>query len=99
LTVRNFLTQQLSELQNRVAIFILINYFINQNFLTMEARKLSLKEMEIVEGGCSATANKAIATIGAIAGVGSCFGIIGLALFGPTAIGCSIASMVCAYQE
>ena len=62
-------------------------------------KALELNEMEeIIGGGCSDTANRAIATIGFIAGVGSAFGPIGLAIFGPTALGMSVAGLYCAYS-
>lgn len=48
-------------------------------------------------GGCSATANKYIASIGLAASIGSCFGPIGLALCGPTALGMGIAGVICAF--
>jgi hypothetical protein len=63
-------------------------------------QELSLQELESLQGGkCSDGANKAIATIGLVAGVASAIPGVGLLIFGPTALGMGIASVVCAYQK
>lgn len=62
-------------------------------------KTLSLEEMEeVTGGGCSESANQFITTAGFIAGIGACFGPVGLAICGPTALGMGIAGMVCAYN-
>lgn len=62
-------------------------------------KALGLEQMEFIEGGgCSDGANKFIATVGLVAGIGSAFGPIGLAIFGPTALGMGIAGTICAYR-
>lgn len=59
---------------------------------------LTINQMEQMEGGCSAKAQKFIATIGLAAGIGSAFGPIGLAIFGPTALAMGVASVACAFK-
>lgn len=55
--------------------------------------------MEIVAGGgCSKKAQKFISTVGVAAGIGSAFGPIGLAIFGPTALVMGVASVACAFK-
>lgn len=64
-------------------------------------KRLDLTMMHTIEGGepCSPTANKIIAVTGLIAGIGSCFGPIGLLIAGPTALGMGVLSVVCAWKE
>ncbi|MGF7138638.1 hypothetical protein [Roseimarinus sediminis] len=63
-------------------------------------KQLEIEQLENIEGGaCSDKAVKAIAVIGAAAGVGSLFGPIGALIFGPTALAMSVAGVVCAYAE
>lgn len=53
--------------------------------------------MEDLDGGeCSESDEQTIATIGAVASAASCFGPIGLAIAGPTALGMAISFLVCA---
>ncbi|AZQ64757.1 MULTISPECIES: hypothetical protein [Flammeovirga] len=59
---------------------------------------LNLNEMVIIEGGCSSTTNKVIATAGLVAGVAAFAGPVGALIAGPTAIGMGIASVYCAYS-
>lgn len=56
--------------------------------------------MENLNGrsSCGDTADKAIATIGAICFVASFFGPIAWIITGPTAAGMAIAGLVCAYK-
>jgi len=62
-------------------------------------KALEVHEMEVIAGsGCDEDVDKALATIGFIAGVGSTFGPIGLAIFGPTALAVGVASLACAYS-
>lgn len=62
-------------------------------------KKLSLTQMENLEGGklssCGYAANVSIASIGLVASVGACFGPIGLAIAGPTALGMGVFGLVC----
>lgn len=61
-------------------------------------KELSFEKMEEVNGGeCSTSANRFIATVGFAASVGSCFGLVGLLICGPTALGMGILSMYCAW--
>jgi hypothetical protein len=62
-------------------------------------KKLSLNQMEIIEGGskCGDAGDKAIAVIGLVAGIGACVGPVGLLIAGPTAIGMGIFGVVCAF--
>lgn len=59
---------------------------------------LTFEQMEKMEGGCSAKAQKFIATVGLTASIGSAFGPIGLAIFGPTALAMGVASLACAFK-
>ncbi len=68
-----------------------------QKLCTM--KKMKFDQMVSIEaGGCGAAADKFIAVTGFIAGVASCFGPIGLAIAGPTALGMGIASIACAWK-
>ena len=46
----------------------------------------------------SQTADRFLTTAGLVAGVGSFFGPVGMAIFGPTTIGISVIYAVCAYR-
>lgn len=78
-----------------------MNVIKNQN-IYFDKEKLSNNEMQEIQGGLNQAtctkANKALNTIAFVAGVGSCFGPIGLAIFGPTAIIVSGISLACAYS-
>lgn len=79
-----------------ITIFLKIN---NQLRLTksiiMETKKMNFKEMEKIEGGLNATQFMAI-TCG-VATIGSAFGPVGLAIFGPTALGCAVFGVIDAF--
>nr|WP_321374947.1 hypothetical protein [uncultured Bacteroides sp.] len=60
-------------------------------------QEMNIKEMNEVNGGW--TRRQALATINVIAGIGSCFGPVGLAICGPTAIGLAIGEAICAYRD
>ena len=54
--------------------------------------------MEQIEGGCSERLERTIAVAGLVAGIGSMFGLIGLMIAGPTALGMAIRSAICAFK-
>jgi len=64
-------------------------------------KTLNFEQMENLSAGnsCDALQSPAVATIAVIAGIGSCFGPIGLAIFGPTSLGLSIGAAICAHQR
>ena len=59
---------------------------------------LNFEQMENLQGGngCDALNSPAVKTIALIAGVVSCFGPVGLAIGGPTALGLSVGAVICA---
>jgi len=61
-------------------------------------KKLTEEDLEDLNGSGLCDHGKLISTIGLIAGIGSCFGPVGLAIFGPTSLGMSIAGVYCAFN-
>lgn len=64
-------------------------------------KKLELKQMEAVEGGkmsCSGYQNKVMAVAGAVTLLVGATGPIGAIIAGPTAVGVTVYSLVCAFQ-
>ena len=65
-------------------------------------KTLSFEQMEGIEGGtkagCSQKTTQAIAVIGLVSGVLAFIPVVGWAIFGPTAVGMSIAGTVCAFK-
>ena len=61
-------------------------------------KKLSKEDLEDLNGAGLCDHGKLISTIGLIAGIGSSFGLVGLAIFGPTSLGMGIASVYCAFN-
>lgn len=63
-------------------------------------KTLNIEQMENIDGsGCSDNANKVIATVALVSGIGSFFGPVGALVFGPTAVVSSILGVACAYSE
>lgn len=62
-------------------------------------KKLELNQMaDVSGGGCGEKADRAIAILGLISGIGAAFGPIGLAIAGPTALGMGVMSVFCAFR-
>ena len=72
----------------------------NLNLLEIEETLSMYEIQEIMAGSCnmSQTADRFLTTAGLVAGVGSFFGPVGMAIFGPTTIGISVIYAVCAYR-
>ena len=64
--------------------------------------ELSIYEMQEVQAGLNkescAKAEKFLAVAGLVSTIGSCFGPVGLAIFGPTSLGIGVIATACAFS-